>query len=148
MCAETLLAVLNTEDSEEALLYCVGALKFLSGNDAILRLLLDNHCMSAVQKLIRTLCGAEVARSAMAGHILVQVQPWGGAWIKFEHAANSLNLTFEATENIRRSFLVSRFIRSPLVHLAHWNTQLPVNAATLQHRRCFVALYLFDPACR
>lgn len=75
MCAETLLAVLSIEDSEEALLYCVGALKFLSGNDAFLRLLLDNNCMSAVQKLIGRLCGAEVARSAMVGHVLVQVRP-------------------------------------------------------------------------
>lgn len=77
--AETLLAVLSTGDSEEALLYCVGALKFLSGNDAIVRLLLDNHCMSAVQRLIEKLCGAEADRSAMAGHILVQVRPWGGS---------------------------------------------------------------------
>lgn len=85
MCAETLLAVVSTEDSEEALLYCVGALKFLSGNAAILRLLLDNNCMSAAQKLVGRLCGAEVARcSAMAGHILVQVQRGGVAWMKLE----------------------------------------------------------------
>lgn len=79
-----LLAVLSTEDSEEALLYCVGALKFLSGNGTILRLLLDNKCMSAAQMLIGRLCGAEVTRSAMAGHILVQVRLWGVTWIKFE----------------------------------------------------------------
>lgn len=84
MCAGTLLVVLSTGDSEEALLYCVGALKFLSGNSAILRLLLDHHCMSAAQKLVGRLCGAEATRSAMAGHILVQVQPGGGAWMKWE----------------------------------------------------------------
>lgn len=90
LCAETLLAVLSTQDSEEALLYCVGALKFLSGNAAILRLLLDNNCMSATQMLIGRLCGAEAARSAMAGHILVQVRPWGVAWTKLEQLVSNL----------------------------------------------------------
>lgn len=74
-----LLAILITEDvsaSGEALLYCVGALKFLSGNSAILRLLLDNNCMSVAQKLIRRLCDTEDGHSAMAGHILVQVCQW------------------------------------------------------------------------
>ncbi|XP_075869716.1 armadillo repeat-containing protein 2 isoform X2 [Nelusetta ayraudi] len=70
---ETLLSVLTAEESEEALLYCVGALKFLSGNGAILRLLLDNNCMSVAQRLMGRLCSAEDARSAMAGHILVQL---------------------------------------------------------------------------
>lgn len=81
LCAETLLSVLTAEESEEALLYCVGALKFLSGNGAILRLLLDNDCMGVAQRLIGRLCGAEDARSAMAGHILVQVRRWEAAWI-------------------------------------------------------------------
>lgn len=74
-----LLAILITEDvsaSGEALLYCVGALKFLSGNSAILTLLLDNNCMSVAQKLIRRLCDTEDAHSTMAGHILVQVRQW------------------------------------------------------------------------
>lgn len=77
LCAEPLLSVLSAEESDEALLYCVGALKFLSGNGAILRLLLDNNCMSVAQKLIGRLCGTEDACSAMAGHILVQVRRRG-----------------------------------------------------------------------
>lgn len=71
------LGVWSNEDdsaSGEALLYCVGALKFLSGNSEIVRLLLDNNCVAVAQKLIKGLCTAENSNFTMAGHILVQVQ--------------------------------------------------------------------------
>lgn len=73
---DSLLSVLTNEDvsaSGEALLYCVGALKFLSGNTAILRLLLDKNCIGVAQKLIQKLCIVEDANLAVAGHILVQL---------------------------------------------------------------------------
>lgn len=82
LCAGPLLSVLSAEEPEEALLYCVGALKFLSGNGAILRLLLDNNCMSVAQKLIGRLCGAGGACSTMAGHILVQVRRRGSGLVR------------------------------------------------------------------
>lgn len=75
-CLDLFLGILSNEDvsaSGEALLYCVGALKFLSGNSAILRLLLDNNCIGVAQKLIQRLCAAEDTNFTMAGHILVQV---------------------------------------------------------------------------
>lgn len=75
-CLGLFLGLLSSEDvsaSGEALLYCVGALKFLSGNGAILRLLLDNNCFGAAQTLIRRLCEVDDANLTMAGHILVQV---------------------------------------------------------------------------
>uniref|UniRef100_A0A3Q0RM68 Armadillo repeat containing 2 n=1 Tax=Amphilophus citrinellus TaxID=61819 RepID=A0A3Q0RM68_AMPCI len=73
---DSLLSVLTNEDlstSGEALLYCVGALKFLSGNAAILRLLLDKNCIGVAQKLIQKLCVVEDTNLAIAGHILVQL---------------------------------------------------------------------------
>lgn len=73
---ECFLAVLTNEDvstSGEALLYCVGALKFLSGNSSMVKLLLDNGCIAVGQKLIQRLCSAEKDSFTMAGHILVQV---------------------------------------------------------------------------
>lgn len=73
---ECFLTVLTNEDvstSGEALLYCVGALKFLSGNSSMVKLLLDNSCIAVSQKLIRRLCTAEKDSFTMAGHILVQV---------------------------------------------------------------------------
>lgn len=75
-CLDLFLGLLSSEDvsvSGEALLYCVGALKFLSGNSAILRLLLDNNCIGAAQTLIKRLCAVEDTNLMMAGHILVQV---------------------------------------------------------------------------
>ncbi|TNM94901.1 hypothetical protein fugu_017660 [Takifugu bimaculatus] len=73
---ESFLAVLTNEDvstSGEALLYCAGALKFLSGNSSMVKLLLDNGCIAVSQKLIRRLCTAEKDSFTMAGHILVQL---------------------------------------------------------------------------
>lgn len=73
---DSLLGVLSSEDvsaSGEALLYCVGTLKFLSGNSVILRLLLDKNCLGVAQKLIQRLCLVEDTYFTIAGHILVQV---------------------------------------------------------------------------
>ncbi|GAA6228783.1 armadillo repeat-containing protein 2 [Lates japonicus] len=73
---DSLLGVLSNEDvstSGEALLYCVGTLKFLSGNSAILRLLLDKNCVSVAQKLIQRLHTLDETHFTMAGHILVQL---------------------------------------------------------------------------
>ncbi|XP_037304543.2 armadillo repeat-containing protein 2 isoform X2 [Pungitius pungitius] len=71
---DSFLGILNNEDvstSGEALLYCVGTLKFLSGNGAILRLLLEKNCVGVAQKLIQRLRTA--ADITIAGHILVQL---------------------------------------------------------------------------
>nr|XP_046228284.1 armadillo repeat-containing protein 2 [Scatophagus argus]XP_046228285.1 armadillo repeat-containing protein 2 [Scatophagus argus]XP_046228286.1 armadillo repeat-containing protein 2 [Scatophagus argus] len=71
---DQLLGILSNEDvsaSGEALLYCVGTLKFLSGNSEILRLMLDKNCMGVAQKLIQKLCTAE--DSKFTGYILVQL---------------------------------------------------------------------------
>ncbi|KAK5852891.1 hypothetical protein PBY51_006726 [Eleginops maclovinus] len=73
---DSFLGVLSHEDvssSGEALLYCVGTLKFLSGNSAILRLLLDKNCVGVAQKLIQRLCTAGDTDFTIAGHILVQL---------------------------------------------------------------------------
>ncbi|XP_074541429.1 armadillo repeat-containing protein 2 [Halichoeres trimaculatus] len=73
---DSLLGVLSSEDvssSGEALLYCVGTLKFLSGNCAVLKLLLDKNCMGVAQKLIKRLCTVEGEYFTVAGHILVQL---------------------------------------------------------------------------
>ncbi|KAK5879996.1 hypothetical protein CesoFtcFv8_023066 [Champsocephalus esox] len=73
---DSFLGVLSKEDmssSGEALLYCVGTLKFLSGNSAILRLLLDKNCVGVAQKLIQRLCMAPETNFTTSGHILVQL---------------------------------------------------------------------------
>ncbi|XP_028253643.1 armadillo repeat-containing protein 2 [Parambassis ranga] len=73
---DSLLGVLSSEDvsaSGEALLYCVGTLKFLSGNSAILRIMLDKNCIGVAQKLIQKLCTVENADFTIAGYILVQL---------------------------------------------------------------------------
>ncbi|MEQ2259328.1 hypothetical protein XENORESO_009964, partial [Xenotaenia resolanae] len=73
---DSLLLVLNNEDahvSGEALLYCVGTLKFLSGNATILRLLLAKNCVGVAQELIQKLCKATDCNMTVAGHILVQL---------------------------------------------------------------------------
>nr|XP_019953153.1 PREDICTED: armadillo repeat-containing protein 2 [Paralichthys olivaceus]XP_019953154.1 PREDICTED: armadillo repeat-containing protein 2 [Paralichthys olivaceus] len=73
---DSLLGVLRNEDvssSGEALLYCIGTLKFLSGNCAILRLLLDKNCIGVSQKLIQRLHTVEDAHFSIAGHIIVQL---------------------------------------------------------------------------
>lgn len=79
VCLDSLLGVLSHEDvstSGEALLYCVGTLKFLSGNSAILRLLLDKNCIGVAHKLLQRLHTVEDTHFAIAGHILVQVRDW------------------------------------------------------------------------
>lgn len=90
LCLDSFLVILSNEDvsaSGEALLYCVGTLKFLSGNSAILRLLLDKNCIGVAQKLIQRLYTAEDTNFTIAGHILVQV--WHTfntaekGWVKF-----------------------------------------------------------------
>ncbi|XP_047429135.1 armadillo repeat-containing protein 2 [Mugil cephalus] len=73
---DSLLDVLSDEDvsaSGEALLYCVGTLKFLSGNATILRLLLDKNCIGVAQQLIQRLCTVQNTGFTIAGHILVQL---------------------------------------------------------------------------
>ncbi|XP_008297471.1 armadillo repeat-containing protein 2 [Stegastes partitus] len=73
---DLLLDVLCSEDvsaSGEALLYCVGTLKFLSGNTTVVRLLLDKNCIGVAQKLIRKLCTVEDTSFTTAGHIAVQL---------------------------------------------------------------------------
>ncbi|KAK2856180.1 hypothetical protein Q5P01_004915 [Channa striata] len=73
---DCLLCVLSNEDvstSGEALLYCVGTLKFLSGNSLILRLLLDKNCIGVAQKLIQRIHMVEKTHFTIAGHILVQL---------------------------------------------------------------------------
>lgn len=73
---DSLLSVLNYEDvgvSGEALLYCVGALKFLSGNITILKILLAENCIKVAQKLLQKLCMVSDCNMTLAGNILVQV---------------------------------------------------------------------------
>lgn len=75
-CLDSLLGVLNNEDvcvSGEALLYCVGTLKFISGNITMLGLLLDKNCIGVAQKLIQKLCTVQDTHFTIAGHIIVQV---------------------------------------------------------------------------
>ncbi|XP_061785729.2 armadillo repeat-containing protein 2 [Nerophis lumbriciformis] len=73
---DLLLGLLLREEvsaSGEALFYCVGTLKFLSGNAAIVRQLLDKNCMRVAQKFIKKLCRVEDAYFKMARHIFVQL---------------------------------------------------------------------------
>ena len=71
--------VLAGEDvsvSAEALLYSVAALKFLSGNDALLRLLLDKGSVGVAKTLLQKLHPLSESGHALfatAGHILLQV---------------------------------------------------------------------------
>lgn len=76
LCLDSLLRMLSNEHvsaSGEAILYCVGTLKFLSGNTEILRILLDKNFICVAQKLIQKLCIVEETNLPIAGHILVQV---------------------------------------------------------------------------
>ncbi|KAJ0060929.1 hypothetical protein NL108_001790, partial [Boleophthalmus pectinirostris] len=73
---DSLLDILSTEDvssSGEVLLYCVGTLKFLSGNTTILKRLLDKNCVGVFHKLIQRLQPIEETNMTIAGHILVQL---------------------------------------------------------------------------
>ncbi|KAJ3607034.1 hypothetical protein NHX12_026549 [Muraenolepis orangiensis] len=76
---DALLGVLSGEDvaaSGEALLYCVGALKFLSGSHTLLGLLSAGGCVGSARQLLRKLRPLSEpghALFATAGHILVQL---------------------------------------------------------------------------
>ncbi|XP_030201727.1 armadillo repeat-containing protein 2 isoform X1 [Gadus morhua] len=76
---DALLVVLSSEDvcvSGEALLYSVAALKFLSGNDALLRQLLAKGCVGMAQPLLQKLHPLSESGHALfttAGHILLQL---------------------------------------------------------------------------
>lgn len=102
LCLERLLSILPSEDVStpgEALLYCVGALKFLSGNGATVPLLLDGSCVAASQKLIRKLCAAEDQPATMTGLILVQV--WGKRGGLFHFHVLNYYLPFLCVSKIR-----------------------------------------------
>lgn len=76
LCPEYFLRMLTREEvstSGDALLYSAGALKFLSGSGAVVKLLLDNSCIAVIQRLIQRLCRAANGNSTTAGHTLVQV---------------------------------------------------------------------------
>uniref|UniRef100_A0A8C6UIX9 Armadillo repeat containing 2 n=1 Tax=Neogobius melanostomus TaxID=47308 RepID=A0A8C6UIX9_9GOBI len=73
---DSLFNILTTKDvctSGEVMLYCVGTLKFLSGNSTILKRLLDKNCIGVAHKLIQRLHFVEEANMSIAGHILVQL---------------------------------------------------------------------------
>ncbi|XP_077366233.1 armadillo repeat-containing protein 2 isoform X2 [Festucalex cinctus] len=73
---DLLLGLLLREDAStcgEALFYCAGAIKFLSGNAAIVHLLLEKNFMSTAHDFIQKLCRADDTRVTIAGHILVQL---------------------------------------------------------------------------
>ncbi|KAG5277166.1 hypothetical protein AALO_G00114320 [Alosa alosa] len=79
---DSLLSVLRSKDVSvcgEALLYCVATLKFLSGNSALRRLLLEKDCIGVLSQLTHRLTHAPSERDSTgpthttAGHILVQL---------------------------------------------------------------------------
>ncbi|KAG7460877.1 hypothetical protein MATL_G00203520 [Megalops atlanticus] len=76
---DSLLSVLHSEDVlsvGEAVLYCMGTLKFLSGNRSLLRMLVGKGSVAALLHLSGRLCRAATpgdAHFAIAGHILVQL---------------------------------------------------------------------------
>ena len=77
---DALLVVLDSEDigvSAEALLYSIAALKFLSGNDTLLRLLLTKGCVGVAKSLLQKLHPLSESGHALlatTGHILLQVR--------------------------------------------------------------------------
>uniref|UniRef100_A0AAY4CEK7 Armadillo repeat-containing protein 2 n=1 Tax=Denticeps clupeoides TaxID=299321 RepID=A0AAY4CEK7_9TELE len=75
--SNSLLCVLRTQDvcvCGEALLYCSAALKFLSGNGALRRLLLEKECISVLSQLTQQLTHTHSGHThTVAGHILVQL---------------------------------------------------------------------------
>ncbi|XP_064196512.1 armadillo repeat-containing protein 2 [Anguilla rostrata] len=76
---DSLLAVLGAQDvlsAGEAALYCVGTLKFLSGNRALLAPLVSAGCVPALLRLagrLASLAPPGHAHFAVSGHILVQL---------------------------------------------------------------------------
>ncbi|XP_028295596.1 armadillo repeat-containing protein 2 [Gouania willdenowi] len=73
---DMLLEVLCREDVSKcgyALLYCVGTLKFLSGNSTIVKLLLDKNSLGVAEKLLQKLSAVDDSLHTTAGHILVQL---------------------------------------------------------------------------
>ncbi|XP_057679197.1 armadillo repeat-containing protein 2 isoform X1 [Corythoichthys intestinalis] len=73
---DSLLGLMLREDVHtcgEALFYCAGTLKFLSGNAVVVHLLLDKDCMGTASRFIQKLRMVDDAYVAIAGHILVQM---------------------------------------------------------------------------
>ncbi|XP_031438129.1 armadillo repeat-containing protein 2 isoform X2 [Clupea harengus] len=79
---DSLLSVLRSEDVSvcgEALLYCVATLKFLSGNSALRRLLLEKDCIGILSQLTHRFTHPPSDRDSAGpthtttGHILVQL---------------------------------------------------------------------------
>ncbi|XP_077408790.1 armadillo repeat-containing protein 2 isoform X3 [Vanacampus margaritifer] len=73
---DSLLGLLLREDAStcgEALFYCASTLKFLSGNAAVVHLLLEKNFMSTAHDFIQKLCRVDGAHGAIAGHVLVQL---------------------------------------------------------------------------
>ncbi|XP_046877170.1 armadillo repeat-containing protein 2 [Hypomesus transpacificus] len=142
---DSLLCVLHSEDvsvSAEALLYCVGTLKFLSGNSSLVRLLLVKDCMGVASQLIKKLhpvsqpCHSQLT---MAGHILVQL------------TATLRNL---ADLSDSRPLFINHGILSELclvLHYHHGDQDICTNIARIfsklsSYRECCLALAQ-TPAC-
>ncbi|XP_077567565.1 armadillo repeat-containing protein 2 isoform X1 [Stigmatopora nigra] len=73
---DSLLGLILREDiitCGEALFYCAGTLKFLSGNAVVVQLLLDKDCMSVAHRFTQKLRKVDDEHVAIAGHILVQI---------------------------------------------------------------------------
>uniref|UniRef100_A0A8C1T7C2 Armadillo repeat containing 2 n=1 Tax=Cyprinus carpio TaxID=7962 RepID=A0A8C1T7C2_CYPCA len=73
---DSLLSLLHCEDvwsKGEAVLYCVGSLKLISGNTALSRLLLSKGFISVLLQLSKRLMHEGEGQHIIAGHILVQV---------------------------------------------------------------------------
>ncbi|XP_051908913.1 armadillo repeat-containing protein 2 isoform X2 [Hippocampus zosterae] len=73
---DSLLELLLREDATtcgEALFYGAGTLKFLSGNAAVVHLLMEKNFISTAHNFIRKLCRVDEPHVTIAGHILVQL---------------------------------------------------------------------------
>uniref|UniRef100_A0A3Q2ZE69 Armadillo repeat containing 2 n=1 Tax=Hippocampus comes TaxID=109280 RepID=A0A3Q2ZE69_HIPCM len=73
---DSLLELLLREDATtcgEALFYGAGTLKFLSGNAAVVHLLMEKNFISTAHNFIRKLCRVDDPHVTIAGHILVQL---------------------------------------------------------------------------
>uniref|UniRef100_M3XKX3 Armadillo repeat containing 2 n=2 Tax=Latimeria chalumnae TaxID=7897 RepID=M3XKX3_LATCH len=76
---DSLLDFLRTEDiisNSEAVLYCLGAIKFLSGNVVLLQEMLDKGSLEILVQLIKPITDASIENEAyfsISGHLLVQL---------------------------------------------------------------------------
>uniref|UniRef100_A0A8C1L8Q1 Armadillo repeat containing 2 n=1 Tax=Cyprinus carpio TaxID=7962 RepID=A0A8C1L8Q1_CYPCA len=73
---DSLLSLLHCEDvwsKGEAVLYCVGSLKLLSGNSALSRMLLSKGFIGVLLQLSKRMMHEGGGQRIIAGHILVQV---------------------------------------------------------------------------